>query len=80
MVEANRPYPEWTRDVDDYPSEAACSEAREKQAAAVEFHWRGFECPGRFSDSRLCVSKETLGAVLPRKEAQPEKVDVWLRP
>jgi hypothetical protein len=75
MPESDRPYAEWTRDVVDYPTEAACRDAKENQTEAVEFQWRGFHCLTRLSDSRVCVPADKLGPNLPPKEYPPEKVD-----
>ena len=80
FVTRGRPYAEWTRDGVAYPSEASCREAKARQSEAFDFPWRNFGCIGRLSDARSCVSTDALGSVLPREEAPPEKVEIWLKP
>lgn len=75
VPQSNRPYSEWTRDVDDYPSEEACNAAKERQREAVEWHRRAFRCITQLGDSRVCVPEATLTPPLPRKEFPPEKVE-----
>lgn len=81
VPESYRPYAEWTRDEAKYPTEAACRAAKERQKEAFDFPQKGFSswCKPPHSDSRRCVSTDTLGDARPRIQAPPEKVDVWLR-